>query len=319
MKSLQEFENFYNTDLRPVLEEFETRRLRIRNTFLGISGGLVALLLLLLAVVPDVQVMVILAVVGALIAGGAWWFLTRGFVTEFKHAVVRGVVTFCDPSLRYEPESHIGQGEFMSSLIFKHGIDRYRGEDYVAGKVGDTAVAFSELHAEYKTTTTDSKGNRRTQWHTIFKGLFFKADFSKHFSGTTVVLPDTAERLFGMLGKKLQEMNLNRKDLVKLEDPEFEKLFVVYGSDQVESRYILSTSLMRRITEFKKKTNRPLYLSFVASNVYMAITTGKDMFEPRIFRTLLDFEMCREYLEDLQLALGIVDELNLNTRIWTKE
>jgi len=53
--------------------------------------------------------------------------------------------------------------------------------------------------------------------------------------------------------------------------------------------------------------------------VYVAITTGKDMFEPRIFRSLLDFGMCQEYFSDLQMILDIVEDLNLNTRIWTKE
>ena len=40
-------------------------------------------------------------------------------------------------------------------------------------------------------------------------------------------------------------------ELVKLEDPEFEKSFVVYSGNQTEARYILSTSLMRRILDYK--------------------------------------------------------------------
>ena len=43
------------------------------------------------------------------------------------------------------------------------------------------------------------------------------------------------------------------------------------------------------------------------------------MFEPRIFHTLLDISMAEEYFLDLQMALSVVEELNLNTRIWTKE
>jgi hypothetical protein len=33
---------------------------------------------------------------------------------------------------------------------------------------------------------------------------------------------------------------------------------------------------------------------------------------------LLDFDMVREYFEDLTLAYGIVEDLNLNRRIWSK-
>ncbi|NQT92261.1 MAG: DUF3137 domain-containing protein [Lentisphaerae bacterium] len=322
MKALEEFERFYRTDLLPVLQEFETRRLKICRNLALVFGGLAAVLGVLALAIPafrQLQPLIIAIVVAGALGAGAWWLLTKNFVLEFKQEIIREIVHFCDPELTYSPVGYIGEGRFQESLIFKHRIDRYRGEDLVSGTLEKTAVEFSELHAEYKTRTTDSKGRTRTQWHTIFKGLFFIADFNKDFKGTTVVLPDVAERLFGFIGKKLQEMNLARADLVKLEDPEFEKLFAVYGTDQVESRYILSTSLMRRITEFKKKTGNTLYLSFVHSRVFIAVSTGRNMFEPRILSTLLDFKVAREYLEDLQLATGIVDDLNLNTRIWTKE
>ena len=76
---------------------------------------------------------------------------------------------------------------------------------------------------------------------------------------------------------------------------------------------------MKRISDFKKKVGSPLYLSFTHSNVHIAISQTKNMFEPRIFRTLLDFSLVQEYMEDLELAIGIVDDLNLNLRIWSKE
>ncbi|MHC4388157.1 MAG: DUF3137 domain-containing protein, partial [Planctomycetota bacterium] len=71
--------------------------------------------------------------------------------------------------------------------------------------------------------------------------------------------------------------------------------------------------------DFKRKTNRPVYLSFVGSKVFVAVSYTKNLFEPRLFRTILDFELVQEYFEDLQLAIGIVDDLNLNTRIWSKQ
>ena len=145
------------------------------------------------------------------------------------------------------------------------------------------------------------------------------ADFNKHIRGETVVLPDTAERLFGRLGKKLQALNKPRGQLINLEDPEFEKNFAVYGDDQIQARYILSTSLMKRIMEFKEKTKREIYLSFLGMKVHIAIRFRKDLFEPKLFRTLLDFELIREYFEDVMLAYGIVEDLNLNTRIWSKQ
>ena len=117
----------------------------------------------------------------------------------------------------------------------------------------------------------------------------------------------------------MQEWNFTRGKLIKLEDPEFEKEFAVYGDNQVTARYILSTSLMERIMEFKKKTGRPLHMSFVQSKVYIALSYDKNFFEPKIFNTILDFNLVLEYYNDLSLFIGIVEDLNLNNRIWTKE
>lgn len=324
MKSGKELRRFYDTVLRPVLEELEGRRKGICRKIIITAVVLVVLLLISVGLVAMLEApapfLVVGLVVAALILVFTWWMLTKDFVPEFKRRVIAEVVRFLDPNLRYASRECIPEHRFVASRIFLNRIDRYRGEDFVSGRIDATEIAFSELHAQYKTTHRDSKGRRKTRWHTIFKGLYFIADFNKHFHGLTVVLPDTAERLFGFLGKKLQEMNFARSgDLVKLEDPEFERMFVVYGDDQVEARYILSTALMRRIIEFRKKTGNTVFLSFVHSNVHVAISLNRDLFEPRIFSTLLDFGLIEEYLDDLELATGIVEDLNLNTRIWTKQ
>jgi hypothetical protein len=257
--------------------------------------------------------------IGVVIFIGIYRFLTKDYVKGFKAKIIQRIISFIDENLIYNASSCIPQSHFTGCRILKRHPDRYKGDDLVRGKLGATQIEFSEIHAEYKTEHTDSKGRRRTQWHTIFKGLFFIADFNKHFKGRTVVLPDTAERIFGHIGKMFQSWNVTRGELIKLEDIEFEKSFAVYGDDQVEARYILSTSLMKRIVDFKKKSNRVIHLSFVGSKIYVAISYTKNLFEPRVFKTILDFAPIQEYFEDLTLTVGLVEDLNLNTRIWSKQ
>ncbi len=147
---------------------------------------------------------------------------------------------------------------------------------------------------------------------TVFKGIFFRADFQKNFKGKTVILP-------GVLDYKIQLLNKGRGEVIKLEDPEFANLFMVYGNDQVEARYILSTSLMAKLVRFRKKARRNIYVSFVESRIYIAVEYAEDLFEPLLFKTMLSFAPIREYFEILQLMIGVVEELNLNRRIWSKE
>lgn len=134
----------------------------------------------------------------------------------------------------------------------------------------------------------------------------------------TRVISDDAQRCFGDLGAAWQKAQ-GGDALVKTEDVVFEQYFKVLSTDQVEARYILSLSLMKRLTALREKAGCLVSATFTANRVNILFKTKKDFFEPRLFHTLLDFEPVRAYYAELALAFGIAEELDLNTRIWTKE
>jgi hypothetical protein len=319
MKTLDELKRFYHQVLKPDLRVLERQRKVIANKiiYFGVAAfGLAGVCILLFAgKVDDVVPLIIFPLMGAAGVTAVFaWFISKGYRNDFKSLIIERIVKFVDDNLQYRADGCISKSEFNASKIFHTKPNRYKGDDLVWGKIGQTTIKFSELDAKHES----GSGKNRTVVQ-VFKGLFFIADFNKHFHGRTVVLPDTAERLFGKLGQMFQEWNFSRDDVVKLEDPEFEKEFVVYSSDQVGARYILSTSLMKRICDFKRKSGRKVHLSFVGSQVNAAISYNRSLFEPKLFSTLLDFEPVREYFEDLSLAVGLVEDLNLNMRIWTKQ
>lgn len=320
MKSREELYKFYREELMSDIEVLEQERVSLANKvgaiFAIIISPMALWAIIILLSANDKGNIMFPIIAAVVLCGLVYAFMIKDYKNDFKEKIIKRLVSFIDPGLNYSPHACIGQPEFTRSDLFRHRIDRYKGDDRVNGKLGSTQINFSELHAEYE--TRDKDGHR--QYHTIFKGLFFVADFNKNFKGRTYVLPDFAEKTFGkMLGGMFQNMNKGRGELIKLEDVEFEKEFAVYGDDQIEARYILTHSLMKRITDFKKKTKKNLYFSFIGSNIYVAIPYTKDLFEPKIFKTLKDFEPIEEYYTDLAHAIGIVEELNLNTRIWTKE
>ncbi len=324
MKSPEAFRSFYDTALVPSLLQLEVERKKlVRNFFLfmiipavAAAGGLLFVRQL------EIQIYIIIVVVAGIVGTGLFYAFNykkiKTLKMRFKGDVIAKMVKFIDESLFYSPNNRISQSEYHQSKLFLSGVDRYSGDDLVSGTLEKTSISFSEVHSEYKTTTTDSKGRTRTQWHTIFRGIFFIGDFNKNFNGETIVLPDTAENIFGSLGAMFQKMNISRDQLVKLEDPEFEKHFCVYGNDQVEARYILSPKLMQRIVELKKKSGKKIHLSFVHSKVFIAISIGKNLFEPPFFGTMFNYKLIEEFFRYLYLSVGIVEELDLNMRIWTK-
>jgi hypothetical protein len=325
-----DFERFYQEQLQPILRALEEERQQKTHQFGWVTlwsviiGGL---LTLLLAATGEAGLFAFLPVgVALLIVGITYATHAKGWSSSFKWRVLTRLVKFVSPDLEYHPNRYISETEFRASLLFQIDPDRYSGEDLIEGRVGQTAIRLSEVHAEYKTEYYDSRGRRHTTWHTLFRGLFIIADFNKQFNGITLVLPDVEQKLLGWFGQTLQglsaKLGLQPGELVKLEDPEFERAFKVYSTDQIEARYILTPSLMERILRFRQRTQSEIRLAFIASRLYVAIPTTHDYFEaPSLFApvgTLLKPETIINYLEELRFALAVVDELNLNTRIWTK-
>jgi hypothetical protein len=319
-RSASDFAHFFVTDLIKELKRLEVRRRAVLGRVkiliavtAGVVGASVAIVIGFGLDMPPIFVTGVISIGGA---SALYKYLVSGYVHDFKISVIQKIVRFIDQGLVYCPRGHVSPVEFNSSRIFTQRPDRMRGDDLVEGKIGYTNIRFSEVQAERKTQSTGRQGHRRKRYSTIFKGLFFIGDFNKKFHGKTVVLPDSAERLLGSVGSFLQSVNRSRGEVIRMDNPEFEKYFVVYGDDQIESRYILSTSLMQRILDFRKKTDKRVYISFVGSDVFVAIPYKRSLFEPSVFYKLTSFKGAHEHFENLNLVLGIVDDLNLNTRIW---
>lgn len=321
MKSISELTDFYYKELYPSLNELEKTRMQIISQ-LKWYGGMGAVVFTLTAIWMGKNfglfhpLMIAVAIGFIALASITYRFMTQGYAKDFKSKIITPLIGAIDSNLLYNPDFMISQHLFERSQLFNHKVDRYNGNDYVKGSIDGVPLEFSDVHAEYQ--TKDSKG--RTQWHTLFRGLFLVAEFNKYFKSKTVILPDQAEKNFGtLIGGWLQSINFSRDDLIRLDDPEFEKVFVVYGNDPIEARYILSHSMMKRILEFQKKITHPLFVSFVHNHIHIGIGTKKDLFEPAVFTSLLDFKQAMEYINTLRYTIGLVEELKLNEKLWSKE
>lgn len=237
-----------------------------------------------------------------------------GYDTLFKDHVIEKIIHFINPSLRYEKEKYIPKHVYEYSGLFPQKSDRYQGSDLVIGKIEGVDISFSDLHVEEKRT----EKNNKEEWHTLFQGLFFCADFHKTFHGRVYVLPDVAERTLGTFGVWLQKMHRTHGELVKLDHTGFEKYFVVYGTNQIETRYILSHAFMERIVSFREKLGKNLSLGFVEGKMYLALEYPKALFSSNLNASLLTFRYIKSYVELLEMIFGIVESLALDKKLWSK-
>lgn len=317
--SVEKLKALYDELLESRLAGMESQRKSLkRHRTLLIIGGIIVFFLIQSAKDSALSIVVNgIGILAMLFGIGYWVVKYYKYRKAFKDQVVVEIIKLINPSYHYDANRHISATQFNESQLFSSHAERCQGDDFVSGKIEKTEFQFSELCAEYKTTETKD-GKREETWHTIFRGLFFHADFNKNIIGKTFVMPDTAEKLFGKWGQKLQSGGKKGK-LVRLENPIFEKEFAVFAGDQTEARYILTPTMMEAMVNIQQKYKRKFHFAFVGSRVYCAVSFNKGLFEPTIGKSGVNFAMVEEMYHLFGLIETIIHEMNLNTRIWTKE
>lgn len=310
------FAHFYRRDLEPLLAEEERFRKKCvlaaaLLAFLAFGGAFTFVL--------STRSWVFAALAGALTASLVLlatpaFFRRLGFQTALKRRVIPKIAGLVDPSLAYNPRGLVPGSVFMASRLFGT-FDSYKGEDCFSGVIGGTGMMFSELRVKVKTQRKKHDRGMRP----IFSGVFFVADFNKHFHGITTVFPNVAEKVLGSVGRQLQRLDFTRTGaMVDLEDARFNRHFVAYSTDQIEARYILTPSLMETLARFREESGLSFRFSFAESRLHMAFPSSVDRFEFSFYTTLLDPAIYAEIHSDIRFFAGIVKELNLNRRIWSK-
>jgi hypothetical protein len=282
-------------------------------------GGVLSLIGLLIFIIPGLICAAVTAIVAIVVYGTKVTSIFNQYRSEFKQNFIRELLAANTDQLLYAPEGdQRALSEYFRSELFPRKPDREKVEDTIFAKLGASDLVASEIHTEYKQVSRDKDGKETVSWHTIFQGLFVSADFHKEFQGRTFVRTDVAEKMLGAMGRFFQKPVFSKLQLVQLEDVEFEREFVVHSDSQIEARYILSPSMMRRMLELKNKFSSQIEFTFLESRVFLAISHTKDFFEPDIHQSLFNQDYLRGYIFQVQLVLGIVEDLDLNTRLWTK-
>jgi hypothetical protein len=140
-----------------------------------------------------------------------------------------------------------------------------------------------------------------------FRGMFCWLKFQKKLVGHTVVIPRNQITKID----RWSSFKFRNEEEIHLEDPRFTKEFFVYGTDQVEARFVISTALMERITALKSKFNRPIFISFQNRQMYLAVQNENGLFSFPSGR-LDSQKVIEELVHEIETTLGISEDLKLS-------
>lgn len=211
MNNLDQLQKLYEDFLKTKLTDLEVLRKFILRFYIYaalefVLGASVFIILFANDYISDTFIIVGLI---AVLIGGLLFLIQsitkqREYRKRFKIEVVSEIVHAINPDWTYAYQESIEVIEYYQSNLFPQGIDRYKGDDLIYGQIEKTDFRCSELHTEYKTVTHTKNGGTQEHWHTIFKGLFFHADFNKEIKAETYIAPDYAEKLLGKWGKSFK-------------------------------------------------------------------------------------------------------------------
>lgn len=309
MDNSKSFDQFYQ-EILPTLNELEERRAKgyqkIKNRY---RLTLILFVICLVCVYNSLTISflglsLVFTIVVFISATQLVLEQKRALMPDFKTKIIHKLLDYFYEDVTYIGNQRMSIKLLEKSLLFTKRIFKNGGSDFTECKMGNTYVTFSEVQLYHKDPNVY-----------FFNGLFISVLFNKSFKTKTIVYPKSLSTTLQRHKLSLSEKMVS-PTFVKLEDPIFSNQFTVIGEDQVESRYILSTSFMQRLIDYKARVNAKVSYSFIDEHLYVAIPTKMDLFEPRVSKPLNDKEFIMASYNYFETLTGLVEDLDLNKHIW---
>ncbi len=104
---------------------------------------------------------------------------------------------------------------------------------------------------------------------------------------------------------------------IQLEDNNFNKKFYVLAEDQVEARYLLTTSFMERLKNLKTAFgSKYIWCTFKENKLTMQISTNNDLFEiGNLFTSTKNPKQINRFYDEIMAITEIIDHFKLNEKV----
>lgn len=256
----------------------------------------------------DMEVEIAIKTLGVATSLLVWTFFkisSRDYVKNYKDKIIQLTFGFILKDMVYLKNNKLSEGDYENSMLFQGNYNRYEGEDYVSGIFKSAPLQMSELAVIKRVSNGKRKYNV-----IIFKGLMAMIDIPHSFSKETCVTPESLDRLISNPISRLfsKNKNIDHHDEVRLESDDFEKLFHVSSSDQIESRRILTPHIQETLTKLAKTNGLKFAFSIRPGKIYVAFPSQKNFFEPPFFTSCVETKSTREIVS---LFLFIDELLNV--------
>ncbi len=302
-----DFKKFCRKNFRKSMEELE----KVRKFYLSGAGLLILLGIFLIAAaiiflnsgVSSLKnidsIFNIVGIIATLCFMGSS-FIVKKYKMRAKEIILNKLLSYIGNFHTVKEKESVL--DYVRKLKLFDSFNTNNFDDRIQGTYNNLAVDICEMDLAYVTSS-----GKRTRRITIFKGILITVESNKKFEGFTVI-----KRNLANLGLR----QYKGADKVNLEDVEFEKLYDVYSTGQIEARYLLTPAFMNRMVKLEKRGIVPnITMSFEMGNVNIAVSSSKDWFEIPILKPATKLENYRAIVLELITLLKVIDSLKLDQNI----
>jgi hypothetical protein len=305
MRRLEEFRIFYNHTIHPELMRLDRKRKRLLGLLFFSVVFLLALLLF--EMVAGIWLVTLLLSLPIGIYISMLIYQIRKFIRTFKPQVVNLILDFIDDSvnygaLTYDAKGGLSKGQFRESMLFASPADVYQAEDHIQGSIGNIAFELCELNVREFSRV-------RSRLNYVFKGIFMHARIEESLQGTIVILPRGYRQYLSRAIREVVGMGAKSIDNI-MRSQAFREHFMSYATRDARLRRLLSEDMQNILVQYREETDKEIYISFIDTNVFIAVTGDKNILEPYLFRSNVSFELVREFYEDIIMLFEIIEDFD---------
>jgi len=288
-KSFMELYNELNSKYGVKIEEQQNRQKKVSLIALGIYG-IILLFMLVSRMFMFIPFVSIFYLVISIVIIGLLSNKSLGGTNYYKENVINGLVTNVFENANYIHNRGINESKY-NSRAFQDRYDRFSSEDLVMTN-NEFELVFSEVHTEDR--SEDKDGN--TTYSTSFLGIYGYCNICRDINTDISI---TSNRLFG------------GKTKVKMDMPQFEKIYDVFADDKIVAVQLLTADVMTELLDLKEKLGYMFEIVIERGKIYFRIHSG-DMFEMAVFKNSMGVELLHKYYNILEHIDKITKMINKN-------
>lgn len=212
---------------------------------------------------------------------------------KYQETIFPKLVNLMDGEIHYNPNKEMNETEVHKSQFIK---SQYHclSENYLQGNLNNHKFEAAEITLKRK------KSGRQTNFDfskkILFRGMFFSIEIDFPENIIIDILPDEVS-MFGKFGTVLQQMNSYRHELVKIDNQDFEKAYVVYSNDPHYSLNLIDYNFQQFLLLLVENEKNNIFISIRGNKLYCGFNIQTPAFEINLHQNLDDRVLEKHYQE----------------------